>query len=340
MTAVTISIDCMGGDFGPSVMIPSACEAMARHANLSLLLVGHPEQIEAEIAKVGSVSVERYTIVKASQTIEMDEKPSQALRKKSDSSMAVALNKVTEGNAQACVSAGNTGALMALSRSILKTVPGVSRPAIISEIPTEKGRTRVVDLGANVDCSPDQLYQFALMGSALVSAVDQIKQPTVGLLNNGTEEIKGNVQTRATANLLQQSPYLNYSGYIEANDVYRGSADIIVCDGFVGNVFAKASEGTVRMLTNHLYKEFKRNFLTRILSVIVRPVLNACKNDINPDRHNGASFIGLQGIVIKSHGAANKKATLSAIEEAIREVENNVPAKISEQLQQQLKIED
>jgi len=336
LTAVTIAIDCMGGDFGPSVMIPSVCEALARHANLSLLLVGNPELIEAELAKAGPVSAERYSIIKASQTIEMDEKPSQALRKKTDSSMAVALKHVAENNAQACVSAGNTGALMALSRSILKTIPGVTRPAIISEIPTETGRSRVVDLGANVDCSPDQLYQFALMGSCLVSAVDHTDQPTVGLLNNGTEDIKGNVQTRATANLLQQSPYINYSGYIEANDVYRGIADIIVCDGFVGNVFAKASEGTVRMLTHHLYKEFKRNFLTRILSVIVRPVLNAFRNDINPDRHNGASFIGLQGIVIKSHGAANRGATLSAIEEAISEIENNVPEKISAQLQQQL----
>jgi len=327
----------MGGDFGPSVMIPSACTALAKYPDLCLLLVGIPESIESELVKAGNPHSDRIIIEKATQIIAMSEKPSQALRKKKDSSMAVALSMVANGKAEACVSAGNTGALMALSRFILKTIPGVDRPAIISALPTESGHTRVVDLGANVDCSADQLYQFALMGSAMVSAIDHIREPTVGLLNIGSEETKGNEQTRATAELLEKSDYINYIGYVEANDVYTGLTDVVVCDGFAGNVFAKASEGMARMLIKYLHDEFKRNFLTRLLSVIVLPVLKAFKLAINPDQHNGASFIGLQGIVIKSHGGANQNATLSAIEEAVREVENNVPAKINNQLEQQLR---
>jgi len=327
----------MGGDFGPSVMIPSACMALATHSNLSLILVGNSDAVESELKKMGKPFSARIVVEQSTQIVEMSEKPSQALRKKKDSSMAVALNMVAKGKAQACVSAGNTGALMAFSRFILKTIPGVDRPAIISTLPTESGHVRVVDLGANVDCSAEQLYQFALMGSAMASAVDHIHQPTVGLLNIGSEDNKGNEQTRATARILEQSRYINYSGYVEAHDAYRGIIDIIVCDGFVGNVFAKASEGMARMLIKHLQEEFKRNYITRLISVIVLPVLKAFKQAINPDRHNGASFIGLQGIVIKSHGGANQQATLSAIEEAISEVENNVPAKINDQLEQQLK---
>ncbi len=337
MTAVTIAIDCMGGDFGPSVMIPSACAALAKHTDLCLLLVGQTESIEPELARLGNPYSERIHLKQASQIIEMSEKPSQALRKKKDSSMAVALNMVAIGEAQACVSAGNTGALMALSRHILKTIPGVDRPAIISALPTKSGHTRVVDLGANVDCSAEQLYQFALMGSALVAAVDHIKEPTVGLLNIGSEEIKGNEQTRATAELLENSVHINYSGYVEANTIYNGVTDVVVCDGFAGNVFVKACEGMVSMLVLHLQNEFKRNYMTRLLSVIVLPVLSAFKRAINPDQHNGASFIGLQGIVIKSHGGANQMATISAIDEAVSEVENNVPAKIRNQLEQQLR---
>ena len=337
MTAVTIAIDCMGGDFGPPVMIPSACEAPEKYPYLSLLLIGLPDRIEPELEKLGNHFGDRIAIVVASQTIHMSEKPSQVLRKKKDSSMAIALNSVAEGKAQACVSAGNTGALMALSRHILKMIPGVDRPAITTAIPTQLGHTRLIDLGANVDCSAQHLYEFALMGSAMVSAIDNIAKPRVGLLNIGSEAIKGNEQTRATAELLEQSQYLNYTGFVEGDDVYRGVADIIVCDGFVGNVFLKGSEGVARMLISRLQKEFERNFLTRVLSAIVLPVLQAFRKRINPDQYNGASFIGLQGIVIKSHGAANQQATLAAIEEAIKEVENNVPAKIRDQIEQQLR---
>jgi len=336
LTAITIAIDCMGGDFGPPVLIPSACEALAKYPHLSLLLVGLPERIEPELVKLGNRFGDRIAIIKATQTIHMSEKPSQALRKKKDSSMAVALKTVADGKAQACVSAGNTGALMALSRFILKMIPGVDRPAITTAIPTEKGHTRLIDLGANVDCSAAHLYQFALMGSAMVSAIDNIAKPKVGLLNIGSEAIKGNEQTRETSELLEKCHFLNYTGYVEGNDVFRGIADIVVCDGFVGNVLLKGSEGIARMLGKRLQKEFERNILTRLLSVIVMPVLKAFKNRVNPDQYNGASFIGLQGIVIKSHGAANQHATLAAIEEAIKEVENNVPTIIKDKLEHQL----
>ena len=246
MTAITIAIDCMGGDFGPSVMIPSACEALAKYPDLSFLLVGLPEQIKPQLKTFGSRFGDRITIKNASQIIDMSEKPSTALRKKKDSSMAVALSSVAEGEAQACVSAGNTGALMALSRHILKMIPGVSRPAITSLLPTEMGSTRLIDLGANVDCSAKQLYEFALMGSAMISAIEHTANPKVGLLNIGSEAIKGNEQTKEAAELLEQSDYLNYIGYVEGDDVYRGVADIIVCDGFVGNVLLKGSEGVAR----------------------------------------------------------------------------------------------
>ena len=310
MTAITIAIDCMGGDFGPSVMIPSACEALAKYPDLSLLLVGLPEQIKPQLKTFGSRFGDRITIKNASQIIDMSEKPSTALRKKKDSS---------------------------ISRYILKMIPGVSRPAITSLLPTEMGSTRLIDLGANVDCSAKQLYEFALMGSAMISAIEHTANPKVGLLNIGSEAIKGNEQTKEAAELLEQSDYLNYIGYVEGDDVYRGVADIIVCDGFVGNVLLKGSEGVARLLISRLQKEFERNYLTKLLSAIVMPVLQAFRRRINPDQYNGASFIGLQGIVIKSHGAANQQATLAAIEEAIREVDNNVPIKIKDQLEQQLR---
>ena len=337
MTAISIAIDCMGGDFGPSVMIPAACEALDKHSNLSLILCGTEPEISSELDKTSYRESQRIVIKEAKQTILMSDKPSQALRKRKDSSMAIALTSVADGKAQACVSAGNTGALMALSRYILKMIEGVDRPAIISALPTELGHTRLIDLGANVDCSAQHLYQFALMGSAMVAAIEHISQPSVGLLNIGSEDTKGNEQTRATAELLQQSEYINYRGYVEGNDVYRGAADIIVCDGFVGNVLLKASEGISHLLSNSLQKEFERSFLTRLLSVIVSPVLKAFKKAVNPDQYNGASFIGLQGIVIKSHGGANHLATVAAIEEAINEIENNVPTKIKNQLEQQLR---
>jgi len=275
LTAITIAIDCMGGDFGPPVMIPSACEALAKHPNLSLILVGLPERIEPQLVKLGNHFGDRIAIEHASQIIHMSERPSAALRKKQDSSMAVALTAVAEGRAQACVSAGNTGALMALSRFILKMLPGVSRPAITTTLPTELGHTRLIDLGANVDCSAQHLYEFALMSSAMVSAIENISHPKVGLLNIGSESTKGNEQVRATAELLENSEYLNYSGFVEGDDLYRGVADIIVCDGFVGNLVLKTSEGVARLLTKRLRAEFERNLVTRLLSAIVMPVLQA-----------------------------------------------------------------
>ncbi len=324
----------MGGDFGPPVMIPAAISALNDDGNLRLILVGNSNQINEELSKIGGQLNHRITIVESTEDIAMDDKPSHALRKKKNSSMALALTAVADGQALACVSAGNTGALMALSRFILKMLPGVDRPAITTAIPTENGHTRLLDLGANVDCSAKQLLQFALMGSAMVTAIDKVSNPSVALLNIGSEDIKGNEQTRATAELLLEAKQLNYIGFIEANSVYAGSADLVVCDGFVGNVFLKASEGVARLVANKLQKEFKRNLMTRLLSVIVVSVLEGFRKRVNPDQYNGASFIGLQGIVIKSHGSANIPAALASIKEAIKEVKNNVPAQIKEQMEQ------
>jgi len=318
----------MGGDFGPPVIIPAAFLALEKYPSLKLILVGEAEQLSQLISSQQSDFTDRLQVIHSINDISMADKPSSALRKKKDSSMALALETVSNGSSQACVSAGNTGALMALSRFYLKMIPGVDRPAITTTIPTETGHTRLLDLGANVDCSAQQLYQFALMGSAMVEAIDHKQQPTIALLNIGSEDIKGNQQTQETAALLSSSEELNYTGFIEANSVYTGKTDVVVCDGFAGNVFLKASEGVARLVVNRLQKEFKRNFLTRLLSFIVLSVLKGYKKRMNPDQYNGASFIGLQGIVIKSHGSANVQASLAAIEAAISEVTNNVPTQI------------
>jgi len=262
----------------------------------------------------------------------MDEPPSRALRYKRDSSMRVAINQVKEGSASACVSAGNTGALMAIARFVLRTLPGVERPAIISSLPTIKGHTHMLDLGANVDSSADHLFQFAVMGSVLTSAVDNIERPTVGLLNVGEEEIKGNERVKEAARMFENSD-LNYAGFVEGDDIYKGTVDVVVCDGFVGNVALKTSEGVARMISAFLKEEFTRSLLTKMAAVLARPVLQALRNRIDPRRYNGASFIGLQGIVIKSHGSADRFSFANAIREAVLEVEKDVPQRIGSQLE-------
>jgi len=327
----------MGGDFGPPILVQAACLALSRHPHLNVILVGDKKRIEEQICTLDKLISTRMKIVEASEQVEMDEKPSQALRQKSQSSMAVALNLVATEQAQAVVSSGNTGALMAFSRKILKMIPGISRPAIISSVPTEQNKSRLIDLGANVDCSPEQLFQFAQMGSALVKAISEKDiEPTVALLNIGSESIKGNDQTKHTHELLSRSTDLNYLGFIEGNEVYTGNVDIIVCDGFVGNVLIKASEGVARMVIHRLQTEFKRSWWTRVLATVVISVLKSFRKRVNPDQYNGASFVGLQGVVIKSHGGANVSATVVAIEEAIREASNNIPRKIQQQLLKQL----
>jgi len=330
--AHTIALDAMGGDFGPSVVIPAALQVLKEMPHLKLILVGDRDKLvdclRENSADVGS----RLQIQHASQQVEMDESPSQALRSKKDSSMRVAINQVKEGKAQACVSAGNTGALMATAKFVLKTLPGIDRPAIISTLPTQKGHTHMLDLGANVDSSAEALLQFAVMGSVLASAVDNKASPTVGLLNIGEEEMKGNEQVKQAAKLLANSD-LNYYGYVEGDDIYKGTVDVVVCDGFVGNVSLKTSEGVAKMISHFMKASFKRNIFTKIAALIASPVLRALKNKFDPRRYNGASFVGLQGIVIKSHGGADVFAFANAIKEAVIEVDHAVPERIKSQLE-------
>ncbi len=331
---ITISLDAMGGDHGPSVVVPAAIEALTRHPRLKLILVGDEAVLAEELGRHGG-DKSRLQLRHASQVVAMDEPPSSALRGKKDSSMRVAIDLVKEGAAQACVSSGNTGALMATARFVLKTLPGIDRPAIISALPTIKGHTHMLDLGANVDSSAEHLYQFAMMGSVLVSAVDGIEAPSVGLLNIGEEEIKGNEQVKQAAKLLATAE-LNYVGYVEGDDIYKGGTDVIVADGFIGNVALKTSEGLAKMVSHFIKVEFKRNIFTKLAALVAMPVLKAFRRRIDPDVYNGASFVGLRGIVIKSHGGAGAFAFANAIDVAVKEVATNVPELIAERLGQAL----
>lgn len=331
----TIALDAMGGDFGPTTVIPAALSALDRHKNLCLILVGQQEALESALQNAGGEINDRLSIQYASQVVGSSELPSLALRGKKDSSMRIAINLVKEGKAQACVSAGNTGALMATARFVLKTLPGIDRPAICSTLPTTKGHIHALDLGANVDSSAESLFEFAVMGSALVTAVDNIENPTIGLLNIGEEEIKGNERVKEAARVLSASK-LNYIGYIEGDGIYMGACDVVVCDGFIGNIMLKTSEGVAKMFTHFMKEEFKRNLFTKIAALVATPVLKAFKKRADPREYNGASLLGLQGIVIKSHGGADSYSFSNAINVAILEIETNVPALITKQLESQL----
>ncbi|USQ12909.1 phosphate acyltransferase PlsX [Legionella lytica] len=324
MKNITIAIDAMGGDHGLSVVIPACVRAANNNPNLKLILVGVHDKIDAYLKKLGVSSSKQFSIVHASEVVAMDELPSSALRNKKDSSMRVAINLVKEGIAQACVSAGNTGALMATARYVLKTLPGIDRPAIVSELPTMKGRTWVIDLGANVDSCAEHLFQFAVMGSALVQAVSNKENPKIGVLNIGVEEIKGNDQVKRTAHMLEECSIMNYVGYVEGDDFYSGEIDLVVCDGFVGNVALKASEGLARLFLGLFKESFTRNILTKLIGLIAMPVLKPLKSRLDPSRYNGASLLGLNGIVVKSHGGTNEVGFQHAIEQAVLEVKNDV----------------
>ncbi|OAI50001.1 phosphate acyltransferase [Gammaproteobacteria bacterium SCGC AG-212-F23] len=338
MKPITIAVDAMGGDHGPSVTVPAALQALLEHEVLQLILVGDEAVLRTELQKRQVQPSPRLVIQHASQRVEMNESPSQALRSKKDSSMRVAINLVKEGRAQACVSAGNTGALMATARFVLKTLPGIDRPAIISTFPTLKGNKnmRMLDLGANVDSTPENLLQFAVMGSLLASAVDGVERPAVYLLNIGEEDIKGNELVKSAANLLANSQVIHYAGFIEGDHLFKGDADVVVCDGFVGNVALKASEGIASFILKLLKDAFNRNWLTRLAGLITLPVLKSLAKRVDPDRYNGASLLGLQGIVIKSHGSAKVEAFSHAIAEAIVEVDKNILQTISKQVEQLL----
>ena len=322
----------MGGDHGPHVTVAAALDFQARVADVDIVLVGVPEAVEAELKARGAVAGRRLRVQPASQVVAMDEPPAQAMRYKKDSSMRVAINLVKEGTAHAAVSAGNTGALMAISRFVLKTIHGIDRPAIATLLPNMKGSyTYVLDLGANVDCTAEQLMQFGIMGAMLVAAVEHKQRPTVGLLNIGVEDIKGNETVKRAAELLRASG-LNFHGNVEGDDIYKGTTDVVVCDGFVGNALLKASEGVATMIVGFLRQEFKANPWNMFAAIMAAPVLNALRARMDPAKYNGASLLGLRNIVIKSHGSADARAFGYALERAVDEVRNEVPQRIAKRM--------
>lgn len=331
---IRIAIDAMGGDYGPGVTVPAAIRALEEIPELSLILVGDKIILNKLLAR-RKYNQDRVSVYHASEVVSMDESPTQALRYKKDSSMRVAIDLVKMKKASACVSAGNTGALMATARFVLKTVPGIDRPAISTTLPTHQYNrdARILDLGANVDSTSKQLFQFALMGSILAEAIDHKTNPTVGLLNIGEEDIKGNELVKQTAQILQDCQLINYVGYVEADMMFKPAVDVIVCDGFVGNIALKTSEGTAKLIAGFLLQAFKRNWLTTCVGFIAYPVLKHFKNRIDPARYNGASLVGLNGVVVKSHGHAKQRAYVHAINHAVNQVKQHIPQRLAEKVQ-------
>lgn len=318
---ITVAVDCMGGDLGPKVTLGASRKFLQNHPDARLILVGLPDVL-------AGFNHPRASTVAAREVVEMDDAVEVALRRKRDSSMRVAIQQVKDGAAQAAVSAGNTGALMAISYFVLKTLEGIDRPAIAGQIPNAKGvATTVLDMGANVDCSPENLFQFAVMGSAWVSALTGRDNPSVGLLNIGEEAIKGNEVTKIAAKLLRSasnSGDVNFYGNVEGNDIFKGTVDIVVCDGFVGNVALKTSEGLASMIGEFLKKEFSRNIFTKIAGLLSYPVLTALKNRVDHRRYNGGALLGLRGLVFKSHGSADEVAFEFALARAYDSAKNNL----------------
>lgn len=329
---ITIALDAMGGDHGPRVTVSAALGFLTAQQEARIALVGQPAIIEDELRRLGVKPDERLEIVPATEVVRMDEPPAQALRTKRDSSMRVALTLLRDGRADACVSAGNTGALMAVAHFVLKTLPGIDRPAIVTALPTLKGHVHLLDLGANVECTAEHLRQFAVMGTIVATAVDGRERPSVGLLNVGVEDIKGNEVVKAAAQLLARSE-LNYIGYVEGDGIYAGGADVIVCDGFVGNIALKTSEGLARMIRAFLKEEFGRGALTRLAGLVALPVLKAFARRVDPKRYNGATLVGLNGVVVKSHGSADAVALRNALDVALREVRHNIPDRIRHEME-------
>lgn len=331
MREVTIAIDAMGGDHGPHVTVKAALNLIKATEHTNVVLVGLKDVLETELRVYKAKTGTRLRICHASEVVKMDDPPAQALRYKKDSSMRVMADLVKRGEADAGVSAGNTGALMAVSKFVLKTLPGIDRPAIATTLPSQTGRTYVLDLGANVDCTAHHLLQFGIMGAALASAIEHIDRPRVGLLNIGEEDIKGNEVVKRAAELLKASS-LNFIGNVEGDDIYNGTVDVVVCDGFVGNVALKSSEGVARLIAEELRKEFKRHIFTRLAGLIALPVIRAFKRKMDPRRYNGASLLGLNGVIIKSHGSADAFAFEQALLRGVHEVRGGLLKRIADQL--------
>lgn len=338
MREIIIAVDAMGGDHGPSVTVPAAFQAIAKHPNLKLILIGRSEVLNEKIAgfstKVSQEQKDRIIVKHATEQVMMDESPTKALRTKKDSSMRVAINLVKDGTAHACVSAGNTGALVATAHFVLKVLPGVDRPAIITAFPTVNPdkEVRVLDLGANVDASSEYLYQFAIMGSVLTAQVTNIENPKVGLLNIGSEDIKGNEQVKKASQLLSGNKDINYIGYVEGDDIFKGNVDVVVCDGFIGNAVLKSIEGLAKLIGHYVKRAFAKNLFTKLITLLAWPILKDLSKQLDPGRRNGATLIGLRGTVIKSHGGANSAAFANAIDEAFLEVEKNVSQHIRDEV--------
>ncbi len=328
---VTIAIDCMGGDHGPVVTVPAALSFLRSHPDANVILVGREEAILPHLGTAVSEFGTRIRLHPASEVVTMDDPPAIAMRNKKDSSMRVAMDLVKAGEACAAVSAGNTGALMAISRFVLKTLPGVDRPAIATVLPSMKGHTYVLDLGANVDCTAEHLLQFGVMGSSLVAAIEHKERPSVGLLNIGEEAIKGNDVVKEAGELLRASG-LNFYGNVEGDDIYEGTVDVVVCDGFVGNVALKTSEGLAQMLGAFLKQEFSRSPLTKLMAVVALPVLKRFKKRVDHRLYNGAPLLGLRGVVLKSHGSADAVAFGNALSRAADAASNRLIERISERM--------
>jgi len=325
--SIKIAIDAMGGDHGISVTVPASLDSLSKFSDIEIILVGKEDLINEELSK-HSYDTARVSVQHAEQVVEMDDLPSKALRNKRQSSMRIALNLVKDDEAHACVSAGNTGALMAVAKFVLKTLPDISRPAICTTMPTMKGHVHVLDLGANVGVDGETLAQFAIMGSVLTHAVDDNPSPRVSLLNIGEEEIKGHQRIKDAHKILQDTD-INYVGYAEGDDIFKGNVDVVACDGFDGNVALKASEGVAKMISFYLKEAFTKNWLTKLVAILSMPVLKSFKSKVDPRRYNGASLLGLRKIVIKSHGGADAFSFYHAIAEARLEVSKNVPERIS-----------
>lgn len=328
---VTIAVDAMGGDAGPDVTVGAVERFLHNDPDARIILVGDEHALRARL-RSGSGRVE---FVQTGQVVGMDEPPMHALRNKKDSSMWVAVNLVKEGRAEACISAGNTGALLAISYYILRTLPGIERPALITELPGISNSVYMLDLGANIDCKVEHLLQFAVMGSVLATALTDNQEPRIGLLNIGSEETKGNELVKEADRKLRQSPF-NYVGYVEADRIYFGDCDVVVTDGFSGNISLKTAEGAVALVMHHIKAAFGRDFVRRLTKLAVAPAMKEVVERMDSRRYNGATLLGLQGVVIKSHGKADELAFEHGLRVACTEARRNIPQMIDRKLEQVL----